>query len=210
MKTRFYLFQWVIIGILIVISALLIFKTLDYRKKFMDEEEKTEKSNWVFRALDFEKTLKRNFLFKDFPIDLKPENLAFFPADRKDAYYNGNLVMIFDFTVCGKCLNQSFEVLNEFRILAEEKNIAVLSLVGIGNINEEGEVINLYRSGQMPSPFKTLKVDLIYEKFLLDKNNYLDTPFFIYTSNDARVLDIFKPVYLDEKELRRWLEIIVK
>jgi len=45
--------------------------------------------------------------------------------------------------------------------------------------------------------------------FSLSSDNYLDTPFFIYLSNNLTVIDIFKTPYLQSEELKKWLLLIL-
>jgi hypothetical protein len=88
------------------------------------------------------------------------------------------------------------------------KNIAVLAITGIVDKKEEAEIINLRKSGAVFFPCKTVNVQQLYDIFHLPKENFLDTPFFIYTSHTFKVLDIFKPKYMDNKGLETWLRIV--
>ena len=159
------------------------------------------------KAVEFENNLKRNFLFEQFPLEISVENFHMF-QEEKNKSFNHLLIMVFDLTVCGKCMHEELALLKDYKEIAENKGIIFLALVGTTDKSEESEIINLYRSKILFFPFKTINVSDLYKKFHLEEGVYLDTPFFVYTSIDLKILDIYKPFYLDTKELSKWLEII--
>lgn len=206
-------FPWLITGISMVLLILLVIQNWNFRKKNSTLLEYKIKAQYIFNALEFEKNLKKQFIFKEFPFGINPEKFHMYrkPANEQESrYYKNYLIVIFDLTVCGKCLNQSLEILNEFKYKAEENHIFVSVIAGITNKSEESEIVSLYRSGQMPFPFITMKNEEMYKAFKLPTDSYLDTPFFIFTNSSFEIIDIFKPVYLDDKELKRWMQIIMK
>ena len=206
-------YQWLITGISMVIAILLVIQNWNLRMKNSALMEYKIKAQYIFNALEFEKNMKKQFIFRDFPFEINPEKLHMYrkPVNEEGpTYYKNYLIMIFDLTVCGKCLNQSFEILNEFKLKAEESNILVSVIAGITNKSEESEIIGLYRSGQMLFPFITMKNEEMYKTFKLPTDKYLDSPLFIFTNSSFEIIDIFKQVYLDDKELRRWMQIIMK
>jgi hypothetical protein len=208
MKKSMIYIQWGMIAILGTLVILLLLKTNEFRKKSSSVSSYSESVNRILQALKLEKKLKKDFLFHNFPIDINPQRFYSRPPEQ-NINHKGLLLMIFDFTVCGKCLYQELEVVNEFKDWAYSKNISIKVIAGVNGKKEESEVLALYRSGQMPFPFEAINVDSMYEKFNLDKNSYLDTPFFVYTTVDYNIMDIFKPVYLETRELRQWLDIIL-
>lgn len=203
--------QWGIILISLVLLSLLVYQNLNYRKKIFFLSGYIENSKKIIKALNFEKKMKKEFLFKKFPMEFQINQFRMYKNTEyaRDFYYDNILIMIFDLTVCGRCLNNSFELLNEFEARAESKNIIFLSIAGIVNNKEISELISLFKSGQMPYPFKVVEVKSLYKLFHLDINNFLDTPFFMYTTKDLEVIDVYKPIYLDKEDLRRWLNTII-
>lgn len=189
--------------ILIILTFLLSFQNISLKKKY-SHGNKYER---IISALAFEHRLKRFFLFKFFPIEIKLDNFHFHNEIKKNNI-NGYLIMIFDLKVCGKCLYDALEVLKYFKERAQEKKILYLALIGLNNKDRESEIISLYRCGNLFFPFKISKVGSIYEIFKLNSNNYLDTPFFFYLDYNYKVLDIFKPVYLETEEIYNWMEIV--
>jgi len=166
-----------------------------------------DKENQKFKALLFESKLKEHFLFKVFPLRIEIEDF-YFHEDQKRDYINGYIIMIFDFTVCGKCLHEELVTLKDFKEKAEQKNIFFLAIIGISDKSEESEIINLHRTGDIYFPCKVVNIEFLYKTFNLDMENFLDTPFYIYAAHTFKVLDIFKPRYLDTKEFNKWLTII--
>lgn len=155
----------------------------------------------------FEQNLEAQFLFKKFPFNINLDDFYFHDNTFPDAV-NGYVIIVFDLTVCGKCLHEELIALNNFKESLRSKNICLLALVGISDKSEEGEIINLHRTGKIFFPAKTIGVDLLYDLFKLEKDQFIDTPFYFYTSHSFRTLDIFKPNYMATKEFIKWLTII--
>ncbi|MCX6580253.1 MAG: hypothetical protein NT166_08715 [Candidatus Aminicenantes bacterium] len=65
---------------------------------------------------------------------------------------------------------------------------------------------NVSLKKSFPTPINNNCDSYIFESRLGD--HFLDTPFFIYTSHTFKVLDIFKPKYMDNKGLETWLRIV--
>jgi len=155
----------------------------------------------------FENFLDKSFLFKKFPIELNIQNFYFYDQSKQD-YINGYIVLISDFTVCGKCLDEELEVMNTFKEKAKEKHLAFLGIIGVNNRKEEAEIIKLYKTRAIFFPCKTIDVNVLYQTFKLNKDYFLDTPFYFYMSHEFLTLEIFKPPLMDKKEMIRWLTII--
>ena len=195
--------QWIIIAMITVLIGLLIFQNI-HLKFSSNDDNHTHKVN---KSLIFEQKIKKNFQLKKFPFELVLKDF-YFQENHKREFVDNYLIMVFDLTVCGKCLHEGLATLKHFQERIESRNVGLLAIAGIANTSEESEIINLYSSGEMPFPCKTMSVDELYKEFELDKEHFLDTPFFIYTSHQFKVLDIFKPELFETKELRRWLKIL--
>jgi len=135
------------------------------------------------------------------------QNFYFYDQNKQD-YINGYIVLISDFTVCGKCLDEELEVMNTFKEKAKEKHLAFLGIIGVNNRKEEAEIIKLYKTEAIFFPCKTIDVNVLYQTFKLNKDYFLDTPFYFYMSHEFLTLEIFKPPLIDKKEMIRWLTII--
>ncbi|MCK4763404.1 MAG: hypothetical protein KAW12_14490 [Candidatus Aminicenantes bacterium] len=197
-------FQWIIILILSILIILLVIQNINYKKKYT----RTLKQGKISK---FEHDLKSEFLFEVFPLELKLEDFHFGERlQRQENDLDEYIIIIFDLTVCGKCLHEELRILSYFKEIAAEKNISFLAVVGITDKSEESKIINLSRSGELFFPVRIVEVDSLYRIFKLKNESYIDTPFFFYTSNDFRVLDIFKPAYLQTEEFYKWLEIILQ
>ena len=161
------------------------------------------------QSRQFEGKLEENFLFKKIPININMDEFYFKNDDQsKDDVLNGYIVILFDITVCGNCLYEELRVLNYFKPMMGDKNLKFLAVAGLVDSGEEAAIISLNRSGLLTFPCKVVNVKELYDRFKLDKEDFLDTPFFLYISHEYRVLDVFKPQYMDTKELSKWLEII--
>lgn len=202
---KLMIFQWVIILVVFIFNILLIFQNLNLKNSFLLNNEQHGR----FKAWKFESDLKENLLFQNFPIQIKIEDF-FFNDKQKLDNTKMYLIMVFDLTVCGKCLHEELAILNLFNEELNKKQISILGIIGISSKSEEAEIIKLQKLGAITFPFKTMEVNSLYEVFGLNKENFLDTPFFVFTNVNFYVLDIFKPVYLKTEELKKWLKIIIK
>jgi len=200
---RLIVFQWFII----VVFSLLILLFIKQNISLKNVNTAENRQNPKLKASLFEKKLNELFLFKAFPLKLNQDKLVF-SKEFEMPFINGYIAMVFDLTVCGKCLNDELIILNRLKENAFSNNIAIIAIIGISDKNEEAEIINRYRSGEIFFPCKMITTDSLYNTFKLDKENYLDTPFYLYLSHEFKVLNIFKPPYLDTKELNAWLKIV--
>jgi len=198
---KLFIIQWLIIVVFSVLIGLLILQNVSLKKSHPPQISKNCDS------LLFETGLDEHFLFKKFPMEIKLENFYFNDENKLD-YANGYVIMIFDLTVCGHCLHEELGVLGTYKEALHSKNIAVLAITGIVDKKEEADIINLRKSRAVFFPCKTVNVQQLYDMFHLPKEHFLDTPFFIYTSHTFKVLDIFKPKYMDNKGLETWLRIV--
>lgn len=196
-------FQWIIIAAFIILIVLLILQNIHLKITC----NQGRLPNTEVKSLSFEKNLAGKFLFKKFPIKLSIKDFFFHEEYQMD-FIDGYLVMVFDFTVCGKCLHEELEVLKGFKEKINEKNMLILAIVGLSSKSEEAEIINLKSVGDIFFPCKTIPVDELYNIFHLNIENFIDTPFYMYVSHNFKVLDTFKPQYLDTKDFYKWLTII--
>lgn len=195
--------QWCIIIVFFVLIVLFIIQNLNLKNSI---SLKT-KVNTSLNSQSFEYKLKEYFLFKKLPIKIELEDFYFFEK-HKMGHIDGYIIMVFDLTVCGKCLHDELKLLHTFREKADDKNIFFTAIIGTTDKREDSEIINLYRTGSIFFPFKLINIDDLYDIFKLDKENFIDTPFYMYTTHTYKILDIFKPQYLETKEFYRWLSII--
>ncbi len=203
---------WFFVFVSTVLISLLIVQNIRIKNQLVWYSKFKAGADKYLDAYRFEKNLGACFLFRKIPINTDVERFLMFreTVNVDNTFYDKYLFMVFDFTVCGKCLDYSFDMVTMFRDKFEEQMILPLAIVGISNKREESEILGFYRSGKMPIPFKTLEVEDLYRSFRLDLDNYIDTPFFILTTGALEVIEIFKPIYLDEKELGKWLDSITR
>ena len=199
-KKIFY-FQWLIIAVFSILIILLIHQNLNLKKP-----HQVEKSNNC-NALLFVSKLNEHLLFKTFPISIKPDDFFFYEKDRIENV-NGYLIMVFDLTVCGRCLDDQLRLLNAYKDMLQSRGISLLGIVGIINKSEESEIISRHRTGTIRFPFKFIDVDKLYEIFGISKENFIDTPFYFYTSHNFEILSIFKPEYMETGRFEKWLDTI--
>ena len=194
-------FQWAMIAIFSILILLLIMQNLSLKK------QKTGVKSAGCSGMQFESKLKEELLFRTFPLSTKTEEF-FFNKENQLENINGYLIMLFDLTVCGRCLDDQLKLLDTYREIINSKNISILGIVGIINKSEESDIINRYRTGTIFFPIKFIDVEVIYNTFGISQERFIDTPFYVYTSHDFKILDIFKPEYMDTRRLEKWLDII--
>lgn len=159
------------------------------------------------QSLLFEVKLKEELLFKTFPLDVKPDGF-FFNKENQLENVNGYLIMLFDLTVCGRCLDDQLKLLDTYGDIIKSRNISILGIVGIINKSEESEIINRYRTGTIFFPVKFIEVGALYDSFGISQESFIDSPFYVYTSHNFKIVDIFKPEYMDTRRLEKWLGTI--
>lgn len=196
-------FQWTIISIFVILIILLVYQNIHLKINCKQKETVFPENN----SLLFIGDLNKRHLFKKFPMDFNLKDFYFWEKYQRD-YVNNYLIMLFDFTVCGRCLHDELGILKHLKEEIEQKNIYILAIIGIVGKKEESEIIGLHNAGHIFFPFKTVTVDLLYDTFGLTRERFLDTPFYIYTSHDLKVMSIFKSQYLDTKEFEKWLQIL--
>jgi hypothetical protein len=196
-------FQWIVVAVFSILMVLLIYQNVQLKANPYSQLKLDPK----VKSLTFEESLNNRFLFKKFPMNLKIDQFKFYKQYATD-YVNNSLILIFDFTVCGKCLYEELAVLNEFKEQLTDKKINILAIIGISGQNEIANIIALHKAGEIFFPCKIIPVDLLYSTFGLNKEHFIDTPFYIYTSHQFQVLDTFKPQYLETKEFKKWLSIL--
>lgn len=195
--------SWVLILACLICISLLIIQNIRMKKNIGFQRGITLKSS----SMLFEEKLEENFLFKKFPIPLNPDGFHF-QSDYPMPFLRYNLVMLFDFTVCGHCLHAQLALLKQYKEKFEDKFIHILAIIGTVNKREDTEIINMKASGEIFFPCKIIPVEQLYKTFGLNKEHFLDTPFYILTSHEAQIYDFLKPQYLETKELGRWLDIL--
>ncbi|MCU0287648.1 MAG: hypothetical protein MUF15_14805, partial [Acidobacteria bacterium] len=47
-----------------------------------------------------------------------------------------------------------------------------------------------------------------YDTLSLSRDKFIDTPFYIYTTQNLKICNIFKSQYMDTRRLEKWLDII--
>ncbi len=196
-------FQYVVIVVFLLFIVLLIIQNGKLRSLFTTQKEIPKKS----ASTIFEEHLEQQFLFKKFPVDLSAGNFQFqkkYPMEFVQNY----LFIIFDFTTCGNCLRDQLALLKQYKEKFEIKNIRVLGIIGITSKGEESYLIGLDVGGEIFFPCKIIPVEELYRTFGLDRERFLDTPFYIFTSHQYQVLDTCKPAYQNTKEFELWLDII--
>lgn len=196
--------QWLMIGVFFLLIVLLILQNLTLKNSPLPS---VKENSAYCQTLDFESLMNNRFLFKSFPIEIKPGDF-FNYENSKIENVNGYLIIIFDLTVCGGCLNNELKVLESYKNVLNAEKIALLSIIGVSSKSEESEIINRYRAGYITCPFKFMDVGTLYTTFHLSRERYLDTPFYIYTSHTFKVYDILKSQYMDTRRLEKWLELI--
>lgn len=197
--------QGIIIIILTLLTILLILQNLEYKKKYTQllKQQNTED------IYDNVNNLKTHFLFETFPIDMALDDFYFMDKSEK-LLRNDSLIMIFDMSVCGSCLREELRTLSHYKDISRVSNVTLLAITGVTGKNDESSIISLYRSGELFFPFKMVNKNSLYESFKLKTDENLDTPIFFYIDNEFRVLDIFKPRYMQTEGLDRWLAMILK
>lgn len=196
--------QWVIIAVFFILISFLIYQNIQL--KFFSSQANKKRAP-INKAQVFEDRLKEIFLFKKFPIPLNIDEFYFLENIQKN-YVNSYLIMVFDLTVCGKCLHEQLDAMKLLKEKIEDKNISILAIAGISAKTEEAEIIGLHKIGKISFPCKTVPVDMIYSTFNLNREVFVDTPFYFYTTHQFQVLDIFKPNYMEIKEFVKWLNIL--
>lgn len=206
-KKVFLWVQWLALFTFCLLTILLILQNFSLKEII---QRSGSKQSPKCETLLFESNLEEKFLFKKSPIDISFSDLHF--LDKKADYGSakGFIIIIFDLTVCGKCLHQELEMLEEYKEWALSNDIFFLAIAGVADKSEESEIINLHHSGLLSFPCKIVDASLVYEGFLLNKEHFLDTPIFFYSTPGLKFLDIFKPAYLDTQGLKKWLEIILE
>jgi len=194
-------FQWAMIAVFSILIILLIIQNFSLKKP------KTITKSKEYLGMQFEYELKEKLLFKTFPLEIKPEEF-FFNKENLVENSNGYLIMLFDLTVCGRCLDDQLKLLDTYRDIIKSKDTSILGIVGIINKSEESDIINRYRTGTIFFPVKFINVEKIYNTFGISQERFIDTPFYVYTSHDFKILDIFKPEYMDIRRFEKWLDII--
>jgi hypothetical protein len=205
MQSKIVKYQWVVIGIFIVLICLLILQNLSLKSH--SNHGHATKPDPKMASLLFQQNLDYKHLFKAFPRKVNIEDF-YFSGNKQPDFVNNYLIMIFDLTVCGKCLFDGLETLKAFRERLENKNIFVLAIVGVSAKSEESKIIELHSAGDIFFPCLTVPVDELYSMFGLNQEQFVDTPFYMYTTHQFQVLNIFKPPYLDKKEFKKWIKIL--
>ena len=197
-------FQYFIIGVFCIFIVLLIMHNGKLKSRFNALKNIPKKSV----SIVFEENLEKRFLFKKFPIESSITSFKFhkkYPME----FVQYNLFMIFDFTTCGNCQHNQLAILKQHKTKFEEKNIRILGIVGSNGKSDESYLIEFDLSGETFFPCKIIPVEQLYQTFGLNRERFLDTPFYILTSHQYQVLDTCKPKYQDTKEFELWLDIIV-
>jgi len=195
-----------LIAVTIVLSAIILL-FLHQNLKLKQDIANLTQGDKKNSKHQFERFLEESFLFKKFPVELDIDNFYFYNQHKPD-YINGYIVLISDLTVCGKCLDEELEVMSTLREKTGEKNLLFLGIIGVNDPKEEAEIINLHKTGAIFFPCKTIDADSLYRIFKLNRDYFLDTPFYFYISHEFITLDIFKPPLMDKKEMIRWLTIV--
>lgn len=198
---RIVLFQYFVIFTFFVIILLLILQNIGLKRKIqaLVSQETVPQGE----------SLRKSFILKRFPIEVKIDDFRFITGFNRDNIH-GHVFIIFDMTVCGQCLNSAIDTLRTFDEVLFQKGIRILSFIGISHPNEESEIIDSHRSGKIFFPYQPIPVDILYKSFLIDRNTFLDTPLFVYTDHEYKIIDIFKPKYLETEELLKWLTTIAE
>lgn len=109
---------------------------------------------------------------------------------------------MFDTTVCGKCLTDAFYELKTIKPSLAEKAIQVIGVAAIHKKKDESHVIGFQKSGEADFPFLFINETSLYNAFNLETKTFLDTPFFLFTDNNFKILSVFKPEQYRTKELQ--------
>lgn len=201
---KFIYIHWVISVCLLILVGLLTRQNFTLKTKFRDAGQYSKRDN----ARLFERHLKKELLLRPSPIDLKLEE-CYFNNEHVIKGNNGYILIVFDLTVCGQCLKKGLSAVKYFQNTALVKGLQYMAVVGVKSKQEHSRVIGLYREGLLSFPCKTIAVDTLYEKFSLSRKRFLDTPFFVFIDENHRVIDCFKPVQYEVKELMQWLEMLI-
>lgn len=201
---KLFFFQWLIIGVFVLLIALLIRQNLILKNSSPISVEKIDS---YYESLDFESKMNTQLLFRSFPFEIKPDD--FFNYEKsKIEDGKGFVIILFDLTVCGGCLNNELKVLESYKSTLNAGKISLLSIIGISSKSEESDIVNRYRAGDITFPFRFVNVGTLYDTFHLPRERYLDTPFYIYISQTFKVQNVLKSQYMDTRRLEKWLEII--
>jgi hypothetical protein len=197
-------FQWIVISVFIFLIALLIRQNLLLKKS---SPPPVKDDSAYFASLDFESQMNSHFLFALFPLKIEQGDFLNY-TKKKIENVNGYVIILFDLTVCGVCLNKELKVLESYKNMLNGRGISVLGIIGISNKSEESEILSRYRAGDISLPVKFVNVGSLYSTFQLSRERYLDTPFYIYTSHTFKVYNVLKSQYMDTRRLEKWLELI--
>lgn len=197
--------QWLIIGVFTLLIILLIRQNLILKKSPLPP---VIENSTYYQSLDFEAQMNNQFLFKAFPYKIKP--IDFFNYEKsKIEDVKGYVIIIFDLTVCGICLDSEMKVLESYNNILKARKISLLSIIGISSKSEISEIASRYKTGRISFPFKFINVENLYNTFHLTRDKYLDTPFYIYASPTFKVCNVLKSQYMDTRRLEKWIELII-
>ena len=196
--------HWGISVCLLILVGLLAYQNFSLKTRPRNADQYSKRDN----ARLFERQLKKKLLLKPSPVELNLEE-CYFQSENIVKETNGYILAVFDLTVCGKCLKKGLLALKHFQDAALEKGLQYVAVIGVKSEREDSRVIGLYREGLLSFPCQTIAVNALYEKFSLSRQRFLDTPFFVFLDDNSRVIDFFKPVQYEVKELMQWLEILI-
>jgi len=206
-KSGYIYLQWLVIIILFVVNVSLIYQNITIKnqfskKQFSEPDQETD-------SLRFERSLKNEMLLKKFPLEIHLDDF-YFKEDFSHGFVNYYLIVAFDFTVCGRCLHDQLQIIHTVKSELKDKQICTLGIVGIINKKEESELISLYNEGLISFPCKTITTNQMVDLFHLDRERFIDTPFYILLSHQFQVLDVFKPTYMKTEGFKSWLRVLLR
>lgn len=190
-----------------IVGSIVLFLLIQQNRSLKERISKKSRfpiSKEMAHSLLFELEMKRNFFLKPLPFSIDDYKIHHLESQNENQFM-GYVFMIFDMTVCGKCLNEELRILKSYESPLKGKNIGIIAIIGVVDQNEKSQIIALRQLGEIFFPVVYVKPDTIYHLFKLKKGQFLDSPFYVFTSPDFNVLDVYKAPYMKSKELEKWI-----
>lgn len=199
--------SYVLIGVILVSLTMISLLTIQNYKLRGLLEDKDAQYKMESQQKEFTESLELRMLRRTFPIEISNSIFSFpdggFQKNRK------HIVMVFNLTVCGSCLDEHLRYINRIKDKIKQKDITMLAVIGINDEKEKSEVVVLHESGRLPFPYAFLIAAEVDELLgISKKDNYLDTPVYFLLDTSSVVESIIKPDGPDTTLLGMWLRNI--
>ncbi len=144
------------------------------------------------------------FLGKRLPVDLA----SIGPASASQP--GGHLVMVFNPEVCGKCVRDGLQTLQEFSEVTTGSGIDLVALIGVETIEDKSYTLQLQETGELFFPFEYREADELEANFpMATESGYTDAPLYFLLNNDLVVQAAFKSEQRNPKTFHDWLALVL-